>query len=81
MSCNTFDPNCRGCRPGIINAQTGQVLPDTDPLMMIVNSVWDASTIEEQEAFWKVTVKNSRDPQDLSLAEALSARVQAKMRN
>jgi hypothetical protein len=81
MSCDKFDPQCKGCRPALVDANTGEVFSSTHPLMMIVNSVWDAASIEEQEAFWKVTVKNSRDPEDLALTEVLNTRIQDKMRN
>jgi hypothetical protein len=78
MSCEKFDPQCPGCRPAIIDPRTGKILPADDPVMEIINRVWDASPREEQEAFWRVTVKNSRDPGDLDLMQALTSRMSAK---
>lgn len=77
MSCEKFDPNCQGCRPAIIDPRTGKVLPADDPVMEIVNRVWDASPLDEQEAFWRVTVKNSRNLRDLDLMQALTSRMTA----
>ncbi len=68
MTCEKFDPNCEGCRPAILDATTQQVLPKEHPVMVLMNEVWDSATHEEQEAYWKVTVKNSRDSKDLVLA-------------
>jgi hypothetical protein len=80
MSCDKFDPNCSGCRPAILNLN-GKVLPADDPFMVIVNNVWDESPPDEQEAFWRVTVKNSRDPNDLAKAKALADRISARNAN
>ena len=81
MSCDKFDPNCPGCRPALIDAITKKVLPNTDPYMMIVNKVWDESPLEEQEAFWRVTIKNSRDQNDLAKMKVLIDRIKARSSN
>ena len=81
ISCDKFDPKCQGCRPALIDVDSGEVFPKTHPLMIIVNSVWDDASVEEQEAFWNVTVKNSRDPKHLALTEVLNKRIQEKMEN
>ncbi len=80
MACEIFDPKCPGCRPVILNPKTGQVLEDTDPVMQVVNRVFDAASREEQEAFFRVTVKNSRDPLDLELLKGMSDRMQAAIK-
>jgi len=81
MSCEKFDPQCPGCRPAIIDPRTGKVLPADDPVMEIVNRVWEASPIEDQEAFWRVTVKNSRNQGDIARMNALTSRMSAKAAN
>lgn len=77
MSCEKFDPKCSGCRPAIIDPRTNNVLPADDPVMEIINRVWDDSSLEDQEAFWRVTVKNSRDPSDLDRMQTLILRMTA----
>lgn len=68
MSCERFDPNCRGCMPVMLDIATGKPLPDDDPSVVTLMRVWRAATREEQEAFWRVAVKNSRDADDLRLS-------------
>jgi hypothetical protein len=60
-----------------MDPKTGEVLPADSAIMRAVNRVWDAASREEQEAFHRVTVKNSRDPQDLRLLKELSDRMSA----
>jgi len=81
MSCDKFDPNCPGCRPAVIDPSTGKVLSADDPFMVIVNKVFDESTLDDQEAFWRVTVKNSPDPNDLAKMKSLSDRIMARSSN
>lgn len=76
MACEQFDPNCPGCRPAMLDVMTGQVMDDDHPVMVVVNAIWDASPRDVQEAFWRVTVKNSRDPDDMKKAQAISQRIQ-----
>jgi hypothetical protein len=40
--------------------------------MVAMNKVWEAASLEVQESFWRVTVKNSRSPKDLQLMQQLS---------
>ncbi len=77
MTCEAFDPNCEGCRPVILDVTTHEPLPADSAVMRAVNTVWDAAPREEQEAFHRVTVKNSRDPLDLELLKGLSDRMSA----
>lgn len=81
MSYHKFDPKCPDCRPVIIDPKTGEVLSSNHPMMIAINSVWDSSSFEDQEAFHKVTVKNSRDPDDLNRMEKMSERIQSIMTN
>ena len=77
MDRHKFDPKCPGCRPAVLDPKTGKVLPPNDPVMVAVNTVWDSSSLEEQEAYHRVMVYNSRDPKDLILLKAISDRIQA----
>ncbi len=79
MSCESFDPHCEGCRPAIMDPQTGQKLPPDHPMMKVVNELWDAAPRPEQEACWRVWVKNSRAPDDIRLSGAFFQRVQARL--
>lgn len=79
MSCDHFDPNCEGCRPAILDPQTGRAMPKDHPMVVAINEVWDAAPREEQEACWKIWVKNGRDPGDMKLASAFMDKVQARL--
>jgi hypothetical protein len=81
MSRHKFDPQCPDCRPVIIDPNTGKVLPPTDPMMKAMNAVWDASPLEDQEAFYRVTVLNGRDPADLLRMKEMPDRIEAMMGN
>jgi hypothetical protein len=39
--------------------------------MLAMMRIWRAATRSEQEAFWRVTVKNSRDPGDLQACDPM----------
>lgn len=77
MSHHKFDPKCPDCRPVIIDPTTNQVLSPNHPMMIAMNSVWDSSPLEDQEAFHRVTVKNSRDPDDLDRMKKMSERIKS----
>ena len=81
MSHHKFDPKCPDCRPVLIDPRTGKVLPPEDPAMIVMIKVWDASTLEDQEAFYRVTVLNSRAPDDLRRMQAMAERVEAMGKN
>lgn len=79
MTCEKFDPNCPGCRPAIYDPSTKQVMAQDHPMMVAVNAVWDAAPREEQEACWRIWVKNGRDQSDLRLASAFMEKVQERL--
>jgi hypothetical protein len=81
MSHEEFDDNCPGCRPAILDVETGQVLPETHPIMMAANRVWANATIEERKAFHNVTCLNSRDRKDLELAYKLTEAIKKSLDN
>lgn len=81
MSCEKFDPSCPNCRPCLVDPKTGQRIPESDPAMRAVNAVWDASPLADHEAFFRVTVQNGRDPDDLRRMGDFWRRVQATSAN
>jgi hypothetical protein len=54
-------------------------MPKDDPVMVAVNEVWDAAPREEQEACWRIWVKNGRDLADMKLASSFMDKVQARL--
>ena len=76
MSRQKFDDQCSGCRPAVVDAKTGKVLPDDSPQMRCVLSVWAGTTREEREAFHRFTCLNSRTKSDIQTMADLSARFQ-----
>jgi hypothetical protein len=67
-----FCDHCPGCRPALLDLASGRPYPDTDPLMLKVNHIWNTdTTYAERKAFIDVTVHNSREPEDLRLTSAL----------
>lgn len=78
MSEHAFDPNCRDCRPRLIDKSCRRV-PDDDARMVAINRVWDSASLEEQTAFHRCTVHNSRDKGDLALSAGLMDRMKAAL--
>ena len=72
MSKEVFDDNCPGCKPALIDVQSGKVLANDSHVMILVNKVWAGTTREQREAFHNVCCNNSRDPKDLKLMEEIS---------
>jgi hypothetical protein len=77
MSWEEFDDNCPGCRPAILDLETGKALPEEHPLMVKMAGVWATTSLAERRAWHRVTCLNSRDNLDLLLAENLVARFKA----
>ena len=77
---HAFCDHCPGCRPALLDAATGQVLPEHSPLMQAVNRVWNTQTsYAERKAFIEVTLRNSRSAADLQLAAAVMAKIKRAM--
>ena len=76
MSWTAHDDNCTGCRPAMMDAKTGRVLPDDAPEMKLLLDVWSKTTLEERQAYHNVTCNNSRESKDLNLAGAIIQRFQ-----
>ena len=72
-----FCDHCPGCRPALLNAETGQPLPADDPLMVKVAKIWATeTTYAERKAFIDVTVHNSRAPADLRRCQSVVEKFQ-----
>lgn len=76
MSIEKFDDNCPGCRPAFLDLKTGEVLPESHPVMQRILAIWAQSSYEEREAFHHVMCLNSRDPRDLQLVKQLTDQFQ-----
>lgn len=77
MSLQKFDDSCPGCRPAMIDVQTGEPLPPEHPAMVKVMALWATTSRAEREAFHDVTCLNSRDPGKLAVVSALFHRLLA----
>lgn len=60
-----------------MDGKTGRPLAADEPEMKIMLAAWDAAPLEEQQAFFNVTVKNSRDARDLELLQKFIEKVEA----
>lgn len=77
-----FCDSCPGCRPAMLDTETGQPLPDTHPMMLAANRVWDhGTTYKERKSFIEVTLHNSRKPRDLERCQRVVERVQKAFAN
>lgn len=77
MSITQFDDNCPGCRPALIDPETGKKLPDSDQIVQITDRVWAATTRKEREAFHNVCCLNSRKASDMKIMSAITKRITA----
>jgi hypothetical protein len=81
MDRHEFCDHCPGCRPAVIDWNTGAVLPQDSALAIAVNRAWNTQTsYAERKAFIEVTLHNSRAKQDLQLASEVIAKIKAAMR-
>lgn len=69
MSKDQFDDNCKGCKPAILDPSTGSVLPENHPLMVSIINIWDQQSIDTKNAWHRITCNNSKDPNDVKLAQ------------
>lgn len=75
MSRIMFDDNCPGCRPAMLNPQTGEILKPDSPEMQVINDVWAHTTFRERLAFHRVCCLNSRMTYELIIVRDLSKRM------
>lgn len=76
MAWKTYQEDCPGCRPAMIDLKTGQPLPDDNPMMKIVLGLFSEASYGERQAFHNVTCNNSRRTKDLQCCRGLVARFQ-----
>jgi hypothetical protein len=70
-----FCDHCPLCRPGLID-QTGRVMPDDSPIMVIINRIWNReSTYAERKAFIDITLHNRHTTDNLRLAGGLMEKI------
>jgi len=75
MSREQFSDDCPGCRPALI--RDGKVVPDDDPMMVVILRVWDReTTLNERKAWHRVTCQNSQKPSDLKMASEIAQKMQ-----
>jgi hypothetical protein len=76
MSWKQFEEDCSGCRPVLIDTQTGQVSAPDSPEQKIIDDLWGATTKPERVAWHAVTCLNSRAPEHLTLMQGFAQRIQ-----
>lgn len=79
MSLDRFNDDCKGCQPALLDAQTGQKVPDDDPMMKAIMKVWATTPRVSKQAYHRVTCQNSRDPNDLRLVQTIIEKFQKAM--
>jgi hypothetical protein len=76
MSQEHFDDNCPGCKPALLDIKTGKALPPEHPIMQIVDGIWAKTTLEERQAFHRVTCLNSEAPADVSVMVRITTHIE-----
>jgi hypothetical protein len=77
MSLEHFDDDCKGCKPCIIDPETGQLMPNDSDIMRVVNKVWSETTVDERAAFHRVCCLNSRVSADLFIVNNIRRRIES----
>lgn len=81
MEDHEFCDNCPGCRPAMLDVEANKPVSRDDPKMQIVDRIWDnETTYAERKAFIEVTLKNSRLPNELKLAQRVIYKIQEGLR-
>lgn len=82
MPDHEFCDSCPGCRPAMLDMQTGQVMANDHPMMIVVNRIWDhETTFAQRKGFIEVTLKNCRNPHEMRLFQEVSEKIQAALDN
>ena len=79
MSWEVYEDECPGCRPVLINPETGKVIPDSAPEMQAVLRTWRQTTRDERLVFHRVTCLNSTSATDMQAMHLLMQRMQFAM--
>jgi hypothetical protein len=65
----------------MMDARTRMKVPDTDPMMIAINRIWDEdTTFAQRRAYIEVTLKNSRDPHNMRLATEVVEMIKTVLR-
>jgi len=79
MSRTKFDKDCPGCRPVLLDPNTGQQLSNESPYVKALNKAWNDAPNSLKEAFHRVTCLNSRAYEDIRrVQDFFSNRVNAE---
>lgn len=79
MSIKCFDDECPGCRPMMVNVDTGQPFADSSVEMIAVNRIWSMTTLAERQAWHRFTCQNSRSIVDLQVVKTFSDRLETAL--
>lgn len=79
MTRQKYDDDCPGCRPTMINTETGEVFPPDSSQMKAVMEVWATLTIDEKQSFHRCCCLNSRDEKDLIVMQTIVDRLQGRV--
>lgn len=77
MPMNQFSDDCPGCRPAMLDVETGKVLPDDHPMMKKVLEIWQTTTLAERQAFHRVMCQNSRAVSDIAVVGKIVNQLQS----
>ncbi len=72
MSRQTFNDECPGCKPILIDPSTHKPYPDNHPMMIVLGRVWQETTREQREAYHRVCCNNSETPEDVAVATEIA---------
>jgi hypothetical protein len=76
MDNHPYDPQCPDCVPALIDPETGEIIPKSDPIMVTIMKVWNAASVEDRQAFMNITWANSQEPVDRERMSLLMRRIQ-----
>lgn len=79
MSWEKHEDDCPGCRPAMMNLKTHEVLPDDSPEMVAILGVWSKTTLEQRQAWHRITCQGSKNPADHELVRPFIEESQAAM--
>lgn len=77
MSLEKFEHDCPGCRPALIDTETGEVLPDEHPLSQAAFAIFNQMTLPEKQAWHRLTCLNARDPEAVAVMRNFTQRMRA----
>jgi hypothetical protein len=61
----------------MVDVKTGRVYPDDSIEMKTVNRLWGQTTLQERQAWHRVTCQNSRSIVDVQIAQRFADRIEA----